>query len=647
MKVVTSLACTWLCLSVMAQAPSDSLLRHWVQGFRTHYYSDTAKSNAYVDSIKTQLVDKTDTALYWEAQYLGYSAYIDARTTDFERMLPKLIKARKLLLQVGTEREVQDLNSRIGTAYVTAKTYDSALVYVKMALEGNQKLGNEPRVNRVLGDLFIIYFYKGEYEQALNYILEHVEKSLQLSDTTILPQAYTNLAATYFRLSEVDSSYKYHLKSLYWSQFRGAPIDLGYCYLNLGEIHSTLGDLDSALFYHQKAQEAFESIDFKTGLTSNSLNLGKLYQKVGSISQALQYTQESAQMAEIIGDLALLRDALELEVSLHKIREDYYSALTTSERAKVIQDSLDAQLNKQEMDDLITQYETREKQQQIDLQNSQLAEQKRTLQLNRLLLIGAILIILMLVTIGMLLSNRMKKKQEAQLQAERLYAREMEIKATVASQEKERARYARDLHDGFGQMISLLTMNLKNLGTNSKPDERQKVFESSELLLQDMYEELKRICFDLMPHTLVQAGLTAAIDEFATRVNQSGQLHIERNYFGLEDRLIDVQEIAFYRIVQEWINNIIKHSDASKVTVQLTRDKQEITLLIEDNGSKIDQHRLIHGSGNGWKNLQARTNLIKGVLELESAELRGNTLILNAPGELSPESTPQNTLSTV
>ena len=117
MKVAISFLFTALCISSIAQVPSESLLRSWVQGFRTHYYSDTAKSNAYVDSIKSQLVDRTDTALYWEAQYLGYSAYINARTADFERMLPKLIRARKLLMQVGTEQELQDMNSRIGTAY--------------------------------------------------------------------------------------------------------------------------------------------------------------------------------------------------------------------------------------------------------------------------------------------------------------------------------------------------------------------------------------------------------------------------------------------------------------------------------------------------------------------------------------------------
>lgn len=648
MKVAISLLCTWVCTLAYSQTPTEDQLKDWVQGFRTFYYSDTTKSHAFVDSIKTELLDKTDTAKYWEAQYLGLTAYIDARDGRFEYLLPKLIRARALLLETGSEQEVQTMNSRIGTAYITSKEYDSALKYVKLALEGNQKLGNEARVNRVLGDLFIIYFYKGEYSQALDYIQRHVRKSLQLSDTTILPQAYTNLAATFFRLNQVDSSHKYHLKSLEWSLFRGAPIDLGYCYLNLGEIHSTLGNLDSALFYHEKAQETFGSIDFKTGLTSNSLNLGKLYRKTGSLKKALEYTRRSVIMAEEIGDLALLRDALEVELDIHKMREDYFAALMTSERAVSVQDSLDTQLNQQEMDELITKYETREKERQLALQNAQLAEQETTIQLNRVLLISSLLIMLFLLMIGFLIRNRIQKKQEAALQNERLKAKESEIQATVSSQENERARYARDLHDGFGQMISLLTMNLKSLEQSAKPDQRQEVFQSSGKILAEMYQELKSICFDLMPQTLIKQGLTAATDEYASRINQTGRIRIETNYFGLEDRLHDLQEISLYRIVQEWVNNILKHSDASKVSIQLTKDAQEITLLIEDDGQGIDQQTLMGSDGNGWKNLNVRTNLIQGTLELESESgIQGNTLILNAPSQVITVKSQENTVSTV
>ena len=103
----------------------------------------------------------------------------------------------------------------------------------------------------------------------------------------------------------------------------------------------------------------------------------------------------------------------------------------------------------------------------------------------------------------------------------------------------------------------------------------------------------------------------------------------------MDERLSEIQEISFYRISQEWINNILKYSDAEKVTLQITRDEGEITLLIEDNGSGFDKNLLTQGKGNGWKNLNTRTNLIKGELELEThPDNKGNTLIVNAPRQL-------------
>ena len=105
---------------------------------------------------------------------------------------------------------------------------------------------------------------------------------------------------------------------------------------------------------------------------------------------------------------------------------------------------------------------------------------------------------------------------------------------------------------------------------------------------------------------------------------------MEINVFGLDGRLEDVQEISLYRISQEWVNNILKYSDARKVTVQITKDEEEITLLIEDDGMGFDKNLLIEGKGNGWKNMKSRTNLMKGELEIESTPgMRGNSLILN------------------
>ena len=130
-------------------------------------------------------------------------------------------------------------------------------------------------------------------------------------------------------------------------------------------------------------------------------------------------------------------------------------------------------------------------------------------------------------------------------------------------------------------MISILNLNLKSLEANNA--DRHEVFENSAEVLDEMYRELKGICFNLMPQTLIQHGLPSAIEEFATRINKSGQITVESDFFGMETRLSDVQEVSLYRIIQEWVNNILKYAKATRIMVQLTREDNNLTLLIEDD----------------------------------------------------------------
>lgn len=138
-----------------------------------------------------------------------------------------------------------------------------------------------------------------------------------------------------------------------------------------------------------------------------------------------------------------------------------------------------------------------------------------------------------------------------------------------------------------------------------------------------------------MPQTLVSNGLESGLQEFAERINKAGKVFVETNFFGLEERPTDIQEISLYRISQEWINNILKYSSADQITLQITKDEKEITLMIEDNGDGFDRGLLMNSKGNGWKNLNTRSNLIHGTLELETeVGKKGNTLIVNAPSSL-------------
>ncbi|MFY0600724.1 MAG: hypothetical protein JXR03_13710 [Cyclobacteriaceae bacterium] len=204
----------------------------------------------------------------------------------------------------------------------------------------------------------------------------------------------------------------------------------------------------------------------------------------------------------------------------------------------------------------------------------------------------------------------------------------------VKGQEDERKRFAEDMHNGFSQMISSLNLNLKSLeNTGShQTNKRLDIFQTSKSILNDMYIELKSICFNLMPHTLVSAGIEEALKESANRISRNEELRVDVSVYNIDQRLPEVIEISLYRISQEWINNIIKHSDATKIQLQITGDKKEITLMIEDNGRGFDTSLLTSEKGNGWKSIYSRASLIKGEIELDSSpNMRGTSFILNTP----------------
>ncbi|MFN8268441.1 MAG: ATP-binding protein [Chitinophagales bacterium] len=134
-----------------------------------------------------------------------------------------------------------------------------------------------------------------------------------------------------------------------------------------------------------------------------------------------------------------------------------------------------------------------------------------------------------------------------------------------------------------------------------------------------------------MPDVLVKFGLCKAINDFITRVNQTKKIKIEYECNGFkEDMLKETEKLMLYRIVQESVGNSIKYAHAEKIIVQLSADEQEISLLLEDNGKGFDVEKAKKKDGIGLKNIQLRTDYLKGKLEIESSS-KGTTIIVEIP----------------
>ncbi len=219
-----------------------------------------------------------------------------------------------------------------------------------------------------------------------------------------------------------------------------------------------------------------------------------------------------------------------------------------------------------------------------------------------------------------------------------LKAAETDRKLVVALQENqkllevERGRFARDLHDGLGGLLSSVKFSFSNMKDNIILTAQQGLsFEQSLHKLDSGIAELRRIAHNLMPENLQQFGLDVALKDFCLTIQQGTACKIHYESFGMNNYQAESTiDIAVYRMAQELVNNALKHAAASQVIVQLQKNEKHIILMVEDNGKGFSTAILKTEKGSGWKSIESRVNLLKGTLHINS-NTKGTTINIEVP----------------
>jgi signal transduction histidine kinase len=211
----------------------------------------------------------------------------------------------------------------------------------------------------------------------------------------------------------------------------------------------------------------------------------------------------------------------------------------------------------------------------------------------------------------------LQQQQIVQLQNEKQL---MATEAVLEGEERERARLAKDLHDGLGGMLSGLKYNLNNMkGNQIMTVENQAAFERSLEMLDKSIREMRRVAHNMMPEALLRFGLDAALRDFCNDITLSHALSVNYQSLGMQDTAIDqTRAITIYRIVQELINNTIRHAGARSAIVQLSRDGEHISLTVEDDGNGFDTAVTHASTGIGWSNIRSRVAFLNGKLDVSS-----------------------------
>jgi signal transduction histidine kinase len=238
--------------------------------------------------------------------------------------------------------------------------------------------------------------------------------------------------------------------------------------------------------------------------------------------------------------------------------------------------------------------------------------------------------------------NLKKKEQiaikEKELQNERfektLKDHELDsIESMLEGQEKERIKIANDLHDNLGSMLVTLKLNFQNLKErrDTLKTEEDRLYEKTDALLEEAYQKVRTIAHTKNAGVIANEGLVPAIKNIADKVSVPGILEVEVISFGLENRLESTLEVSIFRMIQEILTNIIKHSGANKATIHLTQHDDSLNIIVEDNGKGFDASVNNPNAGMGLSNIKKKVQHMNGDFTIDSFEGKGTTIIIDIP----------------
>lgn len=494
------------------------------------------------------------------------------------------------------------------------------------ALAVFEALKDKAGIAAVNNEMAVFYHKQNELDKALACLAVAEENAREVNDLTRLGTALAHRGSFLSRRGKIEEAKPYYLEVYEIRKKTADSVGLGYVLLDLSEVALHEGNLTQALNYISESSRIRQKLGDKQGVAVNLVTNGEVLLQAKKIKEAITSLEAGLKQGEAIGYTDLVKFTLGALADAHLQLNDYKTAYTYRERQHVLNDSLFNLDKAKVIHEMQTKYETVKKENEILLlrQENQVKDTRLTQSMQAIVaLLGVLALILAL---GYLWKNRLQLKQQAELQSTRAALREAQLKAVIASQEEERKRFAADLHDGFGQMISALRLTL------SKEKIEKPTVEHALGVLNDMNTEIRNIAFNLMPQVLMKNGLSEAVKEFAARITRAGAVSVTVQTFDLDEAMPDDLRIALYRICQEWVNNILKYGKASQIAIQMVQHPQELVLTIEDDGNGFDLSLLTEGTGNGWKNINSRLHMIKGSIEIDTTPgRRGTTLVATVP----------------
>lgn len=593
--------------------------------------------SADVYAIKMMKIAKVSQSDLMYADALSTMALIKQYESKLDEALQLNNESFELNKKLKNNKNIASNYYRFGNIYNSKGDFISATKYYLQCFEiaENEKMFSlEQKVYRKLS---VINISQNKFNEALKYGIKATEIAQRTStDENDEAENFLNLATCYKYLKQNDLAEANFKKAYQFFEKTNYPFKMADVLCEMAGVYVE-SDLIKSINISLKAQKIFDSINPESITSINNIgNLGgrlftlaksdSLIQKIDNkeipstknkiLLKAITYLEKAVKFSKKQGiTQAILFYGGELS-DIQAYKGDYENAYNNLQNKFKYNDSLFSQKNK----NAIAKLESEKEVLQLN------AENKQKSILNKVLVGSTVGLLL----VGFLSYRNFRNRQKLQQSKITELEKDKQLSAVDAmlkGQEDERNRIAKDLHDGLGGMLSGVKISFLNMKENLiMSAENVIVFEQSISQLDSTISELRKIAHNLMPEALVRFGLNDAVKDFCTSIMTATHINIIYESMGEARGLDNTANTYIYRIIQELINNAVKHGKPSQILVQLTTTPNKILITVEDDGRGIDLDKKAISKGIGLTNIEHRVNYFKGNVAFEPKKPQGTVV---------------------
>lgn len=517
---------------------------------------------------------------------------------------------------------LSDAYRRWGIIYRYNGRIDSAIIYCIRSASIADSLNYSLSAASSYNQIAIIYTQIQNLDQALFYFEKAFRAYSQINHYRGMSDASLNISEILFNKNKTDSSRILCLKSLIYMRQWGDTSTVGYNYNLLSKTALENNNPTNALRYSKQAIQLFKKDNDPPGLLPALNQLGMIFEQLNNSDSALYYFKETYRLAANLGYKENILETVSLLAEVYERQNINDSAILYFKLQQAYSDTLNQESQFRVTTEMLTRFDTERK--ETALQNEkQLSANRNTMNIALSILSFVLLFSILL----MWRSFRQRKKierKESELQ---------NANAMLKGQDEERERIARELHDRVGSMLSTVKLHFTSMEeqVGQLVKVQHKSYEKAIELLDETYEEVRRISHDLDTGLLGRFGLRTAMLQLAQVIESTNKLKILYLDNDLLPEIYKPFETDLYRITQELLSNTIKYAKAKEISIQLSRNNGNLVYSYEDDGIGFSKEQLKDSKGIGYKNIEARVKKMKGEWHLETSPGNGLNLIIELP----------------